>query len=130
MRCEIAPGDLAVKIVPLRSGTTFAYGGAQIEVLAPALSSDAGQTPRNNDSLTLRLRWGEHSFLLTGDIERQGESELLRENRIERTDVLKVAHHGSKTSTTQDFLEAARPTFALISAGVDNSYGHPHPDVL
>ncbi len=121
---------LGVKIVPLRRGTRFAYGGAQVEVLSPASDAHPGPAPRNNDSLALRLRWGQHSFVLTGDIERQVEAEMLSENLVDRADVLKVAHHGSKTSSTEAFLDAARPTFALISAGFENSYGHPHPDIL
>jgi competence protein ComEC len=55
---------------------------------------------------------------------------MLAEDEIPLTDVLKVAHHGSRTSSTDDFLDAARPAFALISAGLDNSYGHPNRDVL
>ena len=55
---------------------------------------------------------------------------MLAANEIRATDVLKVAHHGSRTSSTDDFLDAARPAFALISAGLDNSYGHPNRDVL
>ncbi len=69
-------------------------------------------------------------MLLTGDIERQVEAELLSGNLIERTDVLKVAHHGSKTSSTAALLDSVHPAFALISDGFENSYGHPHHDIL
>src|SRR5262249_46096435 len=67
-----------------------------------------------------------HSFLLSGDIERQVEQQMA----APRSDVLKVAHHGSRTSTTEEFLDAVHPMFAIISAGAGNSYGHPHPMVL
>jgi competence protein ComEC len=76
------------------------------------------------------VRYGARSFLLTGDAERPIEREMLAENEVPVTDVLKVAHHGSRTSSTDDFLDAAHPAFALISAGLDNSYGHPNRDVL
>src|SRR5262249_14994054 len=86
--------------------------------------------PGNNDSLVLRLRYGRHTFLLTGDIEKQVEWGLLDRGVVEHADVLKVAHHGSKTSTTPDFLERVRPAVALISAGYENNYRLPHKDVV
>jgi competence protein ComEC len=73
---------------------------------------------------------GERSALLTGDIERPVETDLLSENLVEHADILKVAHHGSKTSSTAAMLDAVHPAFAMISAGFENSYGHPHPDIL
>lgn len=119
-----------VKIVPMQQGRHFDYGGAVFEVLAPVPGYTPAESPKNNDSLALRLSFGERSFLLTGDIERKVESDLLAANLVQKVDVLKVAHHGSKTSSTEAFLEAAQPEFALISDGFENSYGHPHPDVL
>jgi beta-lactamase superfamily II metal-dependent hydrolase len=85
---------------------------------------------RNNDSLVLRLTYGRRSLILSGDMEKQIESRLVAANAVEHTDVLKVAHHGSKTSTTEPFLEAVHPAFAVISAGFENLYGHPHADVI
>ncbi len=84
--------------------------------------------PRNNDSLVLRVSFGECSLILSGDMERQIESELVGRNRV--ADGLKVAHHGSKTSTTAPFLDAVHPAFAVISAGFENLYGHPHRDII
>ena len=121
---------LGVRIVPMHSGRSFGFGGAQVEVLAPLADYVAPDVPRNNDSLVMRLSFGRNSFLLTGDVERQVEAELVADGRVAHTDVLKVAHHGSKTSSTADFLDRLQPEFALISAGFENSYGHPHPDVL
>jgi competence protein ComEC len=86
--------------------------------------------PKNNDSLVMRLDYGSNSFLLTGDMEKQVELGLVADSRLGHVDVLKVPHHGSKTSSTEDFLNAVRPEFAVISDGLGNSYGHPHPDVL
>ncbi len=111
---------------PLTAPAAFKFGGAEVEVLAPAADYIPAASPKNNDSLVLRLRYGRHTFLLAGDIERQVEATL----PPERADVLKVAHHGSKTSSTEQFLDAVSPAFAIISAGLDNSYGHPHPDIL
>ncbi len=85
----------------------------------------------NNGSLALRLDYGEVSFLLTGDIEADAERHLAAMARDKlRADVLKVAHHGSGTSTTQAFLDAVKARSAVISAGRENRYGHPHADVL
>ena len=119
-----------VKIKPLRRGAPFAFGGVTLQTLAPDANYAPSSTPQNNDSLAQRLTYGRRSILLTGDIERQVETELLSENLIEHADVLKVAHHGSKTSSTAALLDAVHPAFAIVSAGFENSYGHPHPDVL
>jgi competence protein ComEC len=103
--------------------------GAKLEILAPADDYTA-EKPGNNDSLVLRITYGSRSFLLTGDMERGIEAKLLAAGADLHADVLKVGHHGSRTSSTQAFLEAVSPSVALISAGYENSFGHPHPDVL
>ncbi len=115
-----------VKILPLAAGRRWRYGGAELEVLAPAAGYEAGAKPRNNDSAVLRLRHGRHSFLLTGDIDRRIEAEL----PTGRVDVLKVAHHGGRDSTSAPFLDAIQPAVALISAGFENSYNLPSAEVL
>lgn len=119
-----------VKIIPMHRGDPFDFGGIRVQALAPGAGYSPGPEPRNNDSLALRLTYGRRSALLTGDIERQVEAELLSENLVERADVLKLAHHGSRTSSTPAMLDAVHPAFAIVSAGFENSYGHPHPDVL
>jgi competence protein ComEC len=119
-----------VRIVPLHRGQCFRYGGAEVEVLAPAEDYVPKDQPHNNDSLALRVTFGQRSFLLCGDIERQVEAELVAEGLVRPADVLKVAHHGSKTSSTAEFLDLARPAFAVMSVGFENSYGHPHADVI
>lgn len=119
-----------VRIVPLHRGQCFDYGGAHLEVLAPSLDYEPKQEPHNNDSLAFRLTFGRHAFLLSGDIERQVEAELVAEGLVRKTDVLKVPHHGSKTSSTAAFLDLLHPAFAVMSAGFENFYGHPHAEVL
>jgi competence protein ComEC len=121
---------VGARIVSWQSPGRFAYGGAEIQVLAPFADYVPGDTPRNNDSLVLRLCFGRHSFLLSGDVERQIEGAMLDAGEVEHTDVLKVAHHGSRTSSTEEFLSAVTPAFAVISDGFENSYGHPHPTVI
>jgi len=119
--------------IPVRTPDASAapadYGGARLEILSPP----AGFSPAksgNNDSLALRITYGARSFLLTGDLESPMERLLLADGRPLRADVLKVGHHGSKTSTSPDFLDAVAPSIAVISAGFENSFGHPHPTVL
>jgi competence protein ComEC len=112
------------RIVRLGAGQRFEFGGAQVEVVS------ASNPIRANDSLVARFSYGRHSFLLTGDAERDLENDLLARGVLAATSVLKVAHHGSKTSTLDPLLDAVRPTFAVISVGYENSFGHPHPHVL
>jgi competence protein ComEC len=85
---------------------------------------------RNDASVVMLVRYGEIEILLTGDIERSGELRLVAEGVARDIDVLKVAHHGSATSTTREFLEAFTPEIALISAGRNNRFGHPAADVV
>ncbi|MCJ7841814.1 DNA internalization-related competence protein ComEC/Rec2 [Lederbergia sp. NSJ-179] len=84
----------------------------------------------NNSSLVLFAYFGGLKWLFTGDLEREGEMELLRMYNDLQVDVLKVGHHGSQTSTSTELLERINPEYAIISAGRNNRYGHPHPDVL
>ena len=127
--CERA-AENGVKIVPFAFPRRFAFGGAEIEILAPPPDYVPANVPKNNDSLVMRIRYGRHAFLLSGDVERQIERRMVADQAVARSDVLKVPHHGSKTSSTEELLDAAQPTFAVISVGLENSYGHPHPDVL
>lgn len=84
----------------------------------------------NDQSIVLYFVAEEKSFLLTGDLEEAGEAHLVRQYPDLKADVLKVGHHGSVSSTSEPFLHQLRPKMALISAGVSNRFGHPHPDVL
>jgi competence protein ComEC len=112
------------RIVRLETGQRFDFGGARFEVIS------ASESVHANDSLLVRFSYGRHSFLLTGDAERNLENDLLARGDLPGADVLKVAHHGSKTSTQEAFLDVVHPAFALISVGFENSFHHPHPDVL
>jgi competence protein ComEC len=121
---------LHIPVEAMRESDAFPFGGTTIQPLSPPRDY-ANARPGNNDSLAFRISYGSRSFLLTGDMEGPMEQRILSENAgVLRADVLKVGHHGSKTSTTQDFLDAAAPSVAVISAGFENSFGHPHRDVI
>ncbi len=119
--------DLGIGIRSLRQSNPFPWGGATIQVLAPLPDYEATEKPQNNDSLVMRIAFGSTSFLLTGDMEKKIEERLYYDGMLQPTNVLKVGHHGSRTSSTADLLNALHPTFGLISVGYENSYGHPHP---
>ncbi|MBI2688688.1 MAG: DNA internalization-related competence protein ComEC/Rec2 [Acidobacteria bacterium] len=129
-RLRAVAREHGVRIVPRHAGETFSLGGAQFHVMAPFPDQVPGVIPRNNDSLVMTARLGARAFLLTGDAEKEIEWRLVDEHAVEPVDVLKLGHHGSRTSSTAEFLDLAKPRFAVISAGLDNLYRHPHPDVL
>lgn len=121
---------LHIPIRPRQRSAPFAFGGATIEILAPGPDYAPAAIPKNDDSLVMRVRFGATSFLLTGDMEKKIEEQLVADALLQRDDVLKVGHHGSRTSTSADLLDAVHPAFGIISAGFDNNYGHPHPLTL
>jgi competence protein ComEC len=108
----------------------FELEGVAIEVLWPPRPSEIEQTSGNNDSIVLRFTYGSHSLLLTGDIEQWVEEVLVNSGANLQAVVLKVPHHGSRTSSSQKLLDAVRPSYAIISAGERNRFGHPHKDVV
>ncbi len=105
-------------------------GGAVLEIIFP--DRDVSFWGTNEGSVVSRLTYGDTSFLLTGDIDIETEKIILANNpaSIISTNILKVAHHGSRTSTGYNLVKAVSPKYALISSGKDNTYGHPHADVL
>jgi competence protein ComEC len=106
---------------------------ATLEVIYPTAADAAAPLPDddiNNGSIVLVLRYEAFVALLTGDAEAPVEARLLARHEIPLVDLLKVGHHGSRSSTTPAFLDAAQPTVAMISAGIDNDYGHPAPETL
>ncbi len=107
-------------------GQVFNLGGATITVLGPVKEySDI-----NNLSIVLMVQYGNTRFLLTGDMERIAENDLIESGADLKADVLKVGHHGSESATGYRFLREVMPTYGIISCGKDNSYGHPHDDPL
>ena len=107
---------------------------AFFEILHPYIISEAGPGPasggQNDYSLVVRFVYGDDSFLFTGDIERQSEYKIISSGVALKSDVLKVPHHGSKTSSSELFLENVEPKVAVIQVGRNNFYGHPYVAVL
>ncbi len=122
--------SLHITIRHMQRGAPFPFGGTILQVLAPGPDYEPDTTPKNDDSLVMRIRFGSTSFLLTGDMEKKIERELADAGLLQHDDVLKVGHHGSRTSSTPQLLDPERPAFGIISAGFDNSYGHPHPLIV
>lgn len=110
------------------AGETFDWGGTHIRVLAPPSGWEPKPKPKNDDSLALLISYGHTSALLAGDLEKKMEKFVALE--MPQADLLKVAHHGSATSTIPELLEAVHPRFAVISVGFHNSFGHPRQAVL
>lgn len=113
---------------PLRAGhagETFNVDGVQVEILfAPSVGKD------NEISNVYRVRYGGVSFLITGDLVKDMEAQILREGIDVSSTVLKVAHHGSKTSSSEEFLRAVNPKCAVICVGYGNNFGHPRAEIL
>ncbi len=105
--------------------------GIKLEVLNPPVELLQGTSHDvDNNGVVMKLSWGEVSFLFTADIREEAEFELIGQRADLRSTVLKVAHHGSKTSTSSQFLAAVDPEVAVISVGADNPFGHPGPEVV
>ena len=100
--------------------------GSQFTILGPVEPS----TEMNNNSVVLKFEYGDTSFLFTGDCEADMEELILDAGADVSADVLKLGHHGSSTSTSDEWLEAVNPRFGAISCGKDNSYGHPHKETI
>jgi competence protein ComEC len=111
------------------AGDRFTFGGVSIRVLSPARDYHPRKTPTNDDSLVLQLTYGKTSALLEGDAEAPSEERMVGEGHL-HSDLLKVGHHGSITSTTPAFLAAVSPSLSAISVGRRNFYGHPRREVL
>ncbi len=122
-----------IKAIKARRGQTEIDLGTetQVQLLAPEepLLTDV-ESFENANSVVLRVQFGAVAALLTGDIEGKTEERLLSHRDDLRSQILKVAHHGSRYASTDQFLDAVRPEVALVSAGAGNSYGHPHRETI
>ena len=110
-----------------RAGQRYSFGGAEILIVHPSARLPAHP---NDASIVLKLTYGDVSFLFTGDAERVAEMEMMSRGFNLRSTVLKVGHHGSRTSTGTAFLSRVSPRAAVIPVGENNRYGHPHPEVV
>ena len=120
--------DLHVPVVRREAGDSFDAGELNFRVLAPARDAQSHSWRLNDDCLVMRVGYGDTSVLLEADAEKEAERRMAGE--LSRSDLLKVAHHGSATSTLPELLSAVRPKFAVISVGARNVYGHPRREVL
>ena len=108
-------------------GDTYQLGDAVFTILAPQKEF---YEKENNYSIGIRLVYGQNSFLFVGDVQEESEEEMLRSGLELKADVLKAGHHGSSSSTSEEFLDEVAPAYAVISSGEGNDYGHPHVAVL
>jgi competence protein ComEC len=125
--------EIKAKNIPdilARKGMVVDFGdGAKLEILFP--NQDVTNWETNDASIVAKLIYGDESFLLTGDSSKKAEYLLLAlDPNILKSNVLKVGHHGSRNSSSLPYIEAVAPEYAVISAGKDNPYGHPHQEVL
>ncbi|MFN2491348.1 MAG: ComEC/Rec2 family competence protein [Pyrinomonadaceae bacterium] len=130
-----------VPIYSIGAGDVLRFGAAKVRVLWPPATAIMEAPSQNNDSLVLLLQFGARRVLFTGDIEDTAEKEILTRYKTDlsdldplgsnlRADVVKVAHHGSKTSSSEGFVTATQSHIAVISVGQTSVFGHPHHDVV
>jgi competence protein ComEC len=114
-----------------KRGEKITLGKTVLDVLSPQEFLDGQNFKDSNDtSIVVRIVFGGNSFLFTGDVTNKGEEAILQKGDNLASDILKVAHHGSKTSSLEDFIKEISPKIAVISAGKDNKYGLPAPEIL
>lgn len=116
-----------LKIKTVQKGLVIPLKGVSAKFVAPVKTYS--KSDLNNWSAVLRLSYGSKSFLFTGDAELKSETDMLQSKQTLSSTVLKVGHHGAKTSTSSAFLKAVKPSFAILSVG-KNSYGHPTAEVV
>lgn len=120
--------DQNKRITQPRVGDTYALGAAEFTIVSPKENSYGVDS--NNCSIGLRLVFGNNSFLFTGDAEEEAEQDMMESGLELSADVFKAGHHGSSTANTEAFLEQVHPEAVVISCGENNSYGHPHAEVM
>lgn len=117
-------------IIEVSRGDELEIGGVRLQILHPRKTVSSEPNSGNNDSVVLRLIYGTKKFLFTGDIEKEAEAELLGNPAFLRADLVKVAHHGSRTSSTEGFIRATGAEYAIIPVGRKSMFGHPHREVV
>ncbi|APW98446.1 MBL fold protein [Halobiforma lacisalsi AJ5] len=124
--------DHDVELLVVQSGDSFAFGDARVDLLNPqAGESEDSEDGLHANSVTLRIEFGDFTYLTTGDAEFDAERRMVDEHGSTLdADVYQAGHHGSSTSSTEPFLERVSPEIAIISSGYDSQYGHPHDEVL
>lgn len=115
-----------INAIPATVGESFWLGDATIQILSPSKQDE----DLNNMSIVLKVVYGETKFIFQGDAEKTVENQLLNSDFDLDADIIKLGHHGSNTSSTDKYLKAVNPRYAIISCGADNSYGHPHDEVV
>ncbi len=121
--------DENTEVVSVSEGDLLPEIDPNLKILALHPTKGGFSDDENDNSLVLKVEYFGTTILLTGDIEQAAEEQIARKYEIE-TDILKVAHHGSSTSSCAEFLREADPTYAIIQCGEDNSYGHPHRETI
>lgn len=118
-----------IEVQPIKEGMRFDLGqGAKIDVYSPIYES---YEEFNDYSPIMKLTFGETEFIFIGDAEAHAEQDVVAKYPNDlKADVLKFGHHGSSTSSTEEFLQSVDPNYGIISCGVDNKYGHPHRETL
>lgn len=115
------------KVIASKVGASYTLGSGSFEILGP-VTNDAEDI--NNMSVVVKVTYGNNTFLFTGDAETEEEKEVLATEAMLDCDVLHAGHHGSRTSSSKDFLNAVTPEICVISCGEDNDYGHPHDEAI
>ncbi|NLL71039.1 MAG: MBL fold metallo-hydrolase [Epulopiscium sp.] len=121
----VKKANLSLK--PVKAGMEIPFGNMQVKVLGPCSDYYEGL---NDYSVVLQVKDEHFSVLLTGDIEALAEEEVISSGKDLHADVLQVPHHGSSSSSTQDFLQKVNPKYSILSLAADNKYGHPHKEVM
>ena len=121
-----AIADKGVKVRRATPGDVIDIGGGKLEILGPI----SEYTDLNNMSVVSRFVYQNISFWIAGDCSKEAEADLLAQGKVTKTNVYKVSHHGSSTASSQKFLDQLQPDYCVLSLGADNSYGHPHKEVV
>ncbi len=123
----LAVEDNGINYIDAKTGNAYAFGEASFEIMGPRNNN---YEDYNNFSVVIKATCGDTSFLFTGDAEKLSEKEMINSGTDLSADVLKVGHHGSSTSSCEEFIDAVDPAYAVITCGKGNDYGHPHKEVL